>query len=179
MHRLLTTAILLLTAFCVSAQTWSVSGRILEAGSGDPVIGAVVRIGTANLWASTDIEGEFTFENVESGKHELEASCLGYVSVLMEIDVNKDIENLEIKLHESSLALDEVVVTAQKAKDGLGTTHNLGRDALNHLQMSNMTDVAALLPGGKTVNPDLTTENSFSIREGGTGNGNAAFGTAV
>ena len=99
MHRLLTTAILLLTAFCVSAQTWSVSGRILEAGSGDPVIGAVVRIGTDYLWASTDIEGEFTFENVESGKHELEASCLGYVSVLMEIDVNKDIENLEIKLH--------------------------------------------------------------------------------
>lgn len=179
MHRLLTTAILLLTAFCVSAQTWSVSGRILEAGSGDPVIGAVVRIGTDYLWASTDIEGEFTFENVESGKHELEASCLGYVSVLMEIDVNKDIENLEIKLHESSLALDEVVVTAQKAKDGLGTTHNLGRDALNHLQMSNMTDVAALLPGGKTVNPDLTTENSFSIREGGSSNGNSAFGTAV
>jgi outer membrane receptor protein involved in Fe transport len=42
-----------------------------------------------------------------------------------------------------------------------------------------MTDVAALLPGGKTVNPDLTSQNSFSIREGGTGNGNAAFGTAV
>lgn len=179
MHRLLTTAILLLTAFCVSAQTWSVSGRILEAGSGDPVIGAVVRIGTDYLWASTDIEGKFTFDNVESGKHELEASCLGYVSVLMEIDVNKDIENLEIKLHESSLALDEVIVTAQKAKDGLGTTHSLGRDALNHLQMSNMTDVAALLPGGKTVNPDLTTENSFSIREGGSSNGNSAFGTAV
>ena len=161
------------------AKTLSVSGRIIDAGSGDPVIGAVVRIGTDYLWASTDIEGKFTFDNVEPGKHELEASCLGYVSVLMEIDVNEDIEDLEIKLHESSLALDEVVVTAQKAKDGLGTTHSLGRDALNHLQMSNMTDVAALLPGGKTVNPDLTSENSFSIREGGTGNGNAAFGTAV
>ena len=161
------------------AKTLSVSGRITEAGSGDPVIGAVVRIGTDYLWASTDIEGKFTFDNVESGKHELEASCLGYVSVLMEIDVNKDIEDLEIKLHESSLALDEVVVTAQKAKDGLGTTHSLGRDALNHLQMSNMTDVAALLPGGKTVNPDLTSENSFSIRSGGSSSGNAAFGTAV
>ena len=161
------------------AKTLSVSGRITEAGSGDPVIGAVVRIGTDYLWASTDIEGKFTFDNVESGKHELEASCLGYVSVLMEIDVRKDIENLDIKLHENSLALDEVVVTAQKAKDGLGTTHSLGRDALNHLQMSNMTDVAALLPGGKTVNPDLTTENSFSIREGGSNSGNSAFGTAV
>ena len=179
MRKFLTIAFLLLTVLGANAQSRTVSGRIIDAGSGDPVIGAVVRIGTDYLWASTDIEGEFTFDNVESGKHELEASCLGYVSVLMEIDVNKDIENLEIKLHESSLALDEVVVTAQKAKDGLGTTHSLGRDALNHLQMSNMTDVAALLPGGKTVNPDLTTENSFSIREGGSSNGNSAFGTAV
>ena len=179
MRSFLTIAFLLLTVLCADAQSRAVSGRIIDAGSGDPVIGAVVRIGTDYLWASTDIEGEFTFDNVEPGKHELEASCLGYVSVLMEIDVNKDIENLEIKLHESSLALDEVVVTAQKAKDGLGTTHSLGRDALNHLQMSNMTDVAALLPGGKTVNPDLTSENSFSIREGGSSSGNAAFGTAV
>ena len=179
MRKFLTIVFLLLTVLGANAQSRAVSGRIIDAGSGDPVIGAVVRIGTDYLWASTDIEGEFTFENVESGKHELEASCLGYVSVLMEIDVNKDIENLEIKLHESSLALDEVIVTAQKAKDGLGTTHSLGRDALNHLQMSNMTDVAALLPGGKTVNPDLTTENSFSIREGGSSNGNSAFGTAV
>ena len=179
MRKFLTIVFLLLTVLGANAQSRAVSGRIIDAGSGDPVIGAVVRIGTDYLWASTDIEGKFTFDNVESGKHELEASCLGYVSVLMEIDVNKDIEDLEIKLHESSLALDEVVVTAQKAKDGLGTTHSLGRDALNHLQMSNMTDVAALLPGGKTVNPDLTTEKSFSIREGGSSNGNSAFGTAV
>ena len=179
MRKFLTVAFLLLTALGAKAQSWSVSGRIIDAVSGEPVIGAVVRIGTDYLWASTDIEGEFIFDNVEPGKHELQASCLGYVSVLMEIDVNKDIENLQIKLHENSLALDEVVVTAQKAKDGLGTTHSLGRDALNHLQLSNMTDVAALLPGGKTVNPDLTSENSFSIREGGTGSGNAAFGTAV
>jgi len=179
MTKFLTTIFLLLAVLCANAQSRSVSGRIIEAGSGDPVIGAVVRIGEDYLWAIADTDGEFVFENVQSGKHELEASCLGYVSVSMEIDVKKDIEGLEIRMFENSLALDEVVVTAQKAKDGLGTTHSLGRDALNHLQMSNMTDVAALLPGGKTVTPDLTAENSFSIREGGSANGNAAFATAV
>ena len=109
----------------------------------------------------------------------MEVSCLGFVNVVMEIDVTKDIEGLDIRLKETSLALDEVVVTAQKAKDGLSTSHNLGRDALNHLQLSNMTDVAALLPGGKTINPDLTSENQFSLREGGSNAGNSAFGTAV
>lgn len=142
-------------------------------------MGAAVRLGTDYLWTTTDTDGYFAFGNVQPGTYILEVSCLGYVSVAAEVDVRKDVEGLRIVMYESSLALDEVVVTAQKAKDGLGTTHSLGRDALNHLQLSNMTDVAALLPGGKTVNPDLTSENAFSIRDGGLANGNAAFGTAV
>ena len=170
---------MLLTSVCAYAQTWSVSGRIAEAGSDIPVTGAVVRIGEDYLWAVSDAEGGFTFRNVQAGKHVMEVSCLGFVNVVMEIDVTKDIEGLDIRLKESSLALDEVVVTAQKAKEGLSTSHNLGRDALNHLQLSNMTDVAALLPGGKTINPDLTAENQFSLREGGSNVGNSAFGTAV
>ena len=156
-----------------------VEGCVLEAGTQVPVIGAAVKLGDDYLWAITDAEGSFVFENVQKGEYVLEVSCLGYVSVSAVIDVQKDIEGLTFTLHENSLALDEVVVTAQKAKEGLGTTQNIGRDALNHLQLSNTTDIAALLPGGKTVNPDLTAENAFSLREGGATNGNAAFGTAV
>ena len=156
-----------------------VEGCVLEAKTQVPVVGAAVRLGEDYLWAITDIDGDFAFENVQPGKYTIEVSCLGYVSVSAEIDVKADITELSFTLHESSLALDEVVVTAEKAKDGLGTTQNIGRDALNHLQLSSTTDIAALLPGGKTVNPDLTAENSFSLREGGAANGNAAFGTAV
>ena len=176
--------IMLLTLFVAAVASGApkgrlVEGRVLEAKTEAPVVGAAVRIGNDYLWTTTDIDGNFTFENVQPGGYVLEASCLGYVNASIEIDVRKDVVDIVLKLHESSLALDEVVVTAQKAKDGLGTSHSLGRDALNHLQLSNTTDIAALLPGGKTVNPDLTTENAFSLREGGAATGNAAFGTAV
>lgn len=157
----------------------TVHGCVVEAGVQSPIIGAIVRLGSDYLWTTTDAEGRFTFSNVQPGRYELEASCLGYVSVTVQIDTDKNTDGIIISLPEHSLALDEVVVTARKAKDGLGTTHSLGRDALNHLQLSNMTDIAALLPGGKTVNPDLTSENRFSLREGGSDAGNAAFGTAV
>lgn len=156
-----------------------VEGVVTDAHGGVPVIGAVVRLGEDYLWTTTGLDGAFVFDNVQKGKYVMEVSCLGYVSVSLEIDAAKNIDGLRIVLNENSLALDEVVVTAQKAKDGLSTSHSLGRDALNHLQLSNMTDVAALLPGGKTVNPDLTSENTFSLREGGSTTGNAAFGTAV
>ena len=160
-------------------ETFTVKGLVMEVDSDMPIPGTAVRLGSDYLWTITDTDGSFVFENVQAGKYELEVSYLGYVTVTSEIEVSKDISGIKISLNENSLALDEVVVTAQKAKDGLSTTHSLGRDALNHLQMSNMTDVAALLPGGKTINPDLTAENSFSLRDGGSSNGNAAFGTAV
>ncbi len=186
-HILIVSAALMamsVTWFGLSAQNapsrlHEISGNVAEYATDIPVVGAAVRLGDDYLWTTTDLDGNFSLSKVQPGKYVLEVSCLGYVSVSVEIDVEKDVDGLEFRLHESSLALDEVVVTAQKAKDGLSTSHNLGRDALNHLQMSNMTDVASLLPGGKTVNPDLTVENTFSLREGGSTLGNSAFGTAV
>ena len=50
---------------------------------------------------------------------------------------------------------------------------------MEHLQVSNVSDISALLPGGKTKVPDLTANNIFSLRDGGSTAGNAAFGTAV
>ncbi len=153
-----------------------IAGSVKEAKTDEPVIGAIIRLGEDYLWTSTDNEGRFMFEDVQKGDYILEISCLGYVTST--IQAHSGTQNLSITLHQNSLALDEVVVTAQKAKDGLSSSHNLGRDALNHLQLSNMTDIAALLPGGKTSNPDLTSAETFSLREGGSTTGNAAFGTA-
>ncbi len=155
----------------------SIAGIVRDAKTGEPVPGAAVQLGDDYLWAITDEEGRFIFNNVQKGEYILEISCLGYVSTTMEVE-NGD-KDIIIRLHENTLALDEVVVTAQKAKDGLSSSQDIGRDALNHLQLSNMTDIAALLPGGKTSNPDLTASNTFSLREGGSTTGNAAFGTAV
>lgn len=160
-------------------KSFIVEGHVVEADTGIPVVGAVVRIGSDYLWTTTDIHGYFFFDHVQKGDWSLEVSCLGYVSQVMGIRVVGDVSDVKVSLYENSLALDEVVVTAQRSKDGLGTTQNIGRDALNHLQISNTTDIASLLPGGKTVNSDLTSENTFSLREGGASSGNAAFGTAV
>ncbi len=154
-----------------------IAGTVKESGTDEPIIGVIIRLGEDYLWTTTDAEGKFLLEDVQEGDYILEASCLGYVSATL--GVKSGTKDIKISLSQNSLAIDEVVVTAQKAKDGLSSSHNLSRDALNHLQLSNMTDIAALLPGGKTSNPDLTAENTFSLREGGSTTGNAAFGTAV
>ena len=176
----------LISLFCMlislvagaASRGYEVCGIVSEAGTEAPIPGAAVRIGEDYLWTVTDIDGSFAFDNVQPGEWNVEVSCLGYVTVVKTVKVGGDTEDIKIVLHESSLALDEVVVTAKRTDD-LNTSHSLGRDALNHLQVSNATDISALLPGGKTINPDLTSEHSFSLREGGASTGNAAFGTAV
>lgn len=179
-HTITAVLLILLTAIPSLAGTPArMKGRITDSKSGEPVIGAVVKLDDNYLWAVSDANGGFILNGIEKGKYTLSVSCLGYLDITNSITIYKDIMDYEVKMSINSLALEGVVVTAEKSKDNINTTQKIGRNALDHLQMSNMSDITALLPGGKTINPDLTTDNVLSLRSGGSSAGNAAFGTAV
>ena len=175
----LTTLLALAVLPLCAAPSVRIGGKVLEAGSDEPVLGAVVRLDENYLWAVTDVDGAFVMENVQQGSYTLEVSCLGYVTETRQISVRKDLTDIVIRLSLNTLALQEVVVTAEKSKDNINTTQTIGRTALDHLQMSGVDGIGALLPGGKTLNPDLTQDNSLSLRSAGSGVGNSAFSTAV
>lgn len=156
-----------------------IAGKVTDARSGEAVVGAVIKLDDNYIWAVTGADGSFALDGVQPGDYRMEVSCLGYVPDERRISARKDIIGLTVRLSVSTLALEGVVVTAEKSKDNINTTQKIGRNALDHLQMSNMADISALLPGGKTINPDLTADNVLSLRSGGSTAGNAAFGTAV
>ena len=170
---------MLLAAVTGAAQGLNISGKVLEADTGLPVPGAIVRLDNNYLWAVTDEDGGFLLDGAQRGTYVLEASCLGYVTYSREIKVKDSLNGLVIRISPSTLALREVVVTAETSKDNLNTTQKIGRTALDHLQMSGVDGIGALLPGGKTINPDLTQNNALSLRAAGSDAGNAAFSTAV
>jgi len=180
MKKLILFLLLALAVFPVrAASPLRITGKVQDASDGEPIIGAVVRLDEDYLWAVTGDDGSFVLSGVQPGRYILDVSCLGYVSYKKSLDVHQSIQNLSIGLSLNTLALEEVVVTAETAKDNINTTQTIGRTALDHLQMNSMGGIAALLPGGKTLNPDLTTDNAFSLRAGGSAVGNAAFSTAV
>lgn len=175
--------LLLISADVMTAQQnralFSISGKVVDAKTGEPVIGAAVNVEDTGIWAISDENGTFFLPDIRPGDYAVQFSCLGFVDKRLSFVVKKDIPNLTIKLDQNTLALNSVVVTAERDKEGMNTSLKFGANALNHLQMSNVTDISALLPGGKTVNPDLTTDNAVSLRSGGLAAGNAAFGTAL
>ncbi len=180
MKRTIFSALLAVIAIQMTAQTFSISGTVLDKVTGKPIEFATIALTKTEQWAVADADGKFTIQNVQKGTNEISVSCLGYVPDTKEINISKDILSYKIFLKEDNLALESVVITAQADDDNATTKHTIDKAALNHIQMMNVADVSSLLPGGATVNPSLITEQRFNIRAGGTTeHGNPFLGTAV
>jgi outer membrane receptor protein involved in Fe transport len=181
MKRILTISFLLLIHVCALAQTWSVSGIVLNKKTGEPVEYATVILERTEQWAVADEKGRFTISKVQEGTNIISVSCLGFVTDTKEISITRDIENFKVSLSEDNLALDGATVTAKEKDNTATTSRMIDKTALDHVQMMNVADISGLIPGGATVNPDLTAEQTFDIRAGiaGSETGNSSFGTAV
>lgn len=176
--RALLLLMLLLGADTLVARATELKGRVIERTSGEAVPQAVVELPKLGLWAVADERGVFQLDGVPAGKHFLAVTSLGFVTLEREVTLPLA-EPLLLELVEDNLKVDEVVVTATENNSALSTSRTIGSTALEHLQLLNASDILSLLPGGKTVNPDLTTDQTISLRDGGSSEGNAAFSTAV
>jgi len=179
-HIFLTVVLALFASEAFAAfRSFSVGGRIVSSEDGKPLAGAVVMVDGADNWAVSDREGEYLLNGVQAGSHRIIVRMLGFVDATVDIDVVSDMQGVNAAMRPDNLKIDEVVVTAKAKSDEMSTAHIIGKKALEHLQMNSVSDVASLLPGASTSNPDLTSNNIIALRDGGVSAGNASFGTAV
>ena len=83
---------LVLVGLCVlcSLQAWaqsSLSGRIFDAKTTAPLVGASVWIENLGKGAVTDSDGNFTLARVPNGKQEIRVSYLGYETVRKSVEL--------------------------------------------------------------------------------------------
>ena len=161
------------------AQNIRVSGKIVEANSGNPVDFVSVLIADEEIWTVSDENGYFTLLNVPEGRHTVEFHCLGYVKTTRVVDTAKDFDGLVIEMKEDNLLLEGAQVVATKTEEKSTTSYLIDRNALDHQQALNINDIATLLPGGKTINGTLVDDSRLLLRSSGSEKGNASFGTAI
>ncbi len=87
----------------------TISGRVLDAQTGEPLIGATVAIEDTNQGAVTDAQGRFALERVEARRVSLIVTYMGYDTKTVPVDVASGRE-LRIELKPASIELQEVVV---------------------------------------------------------------------
>ncbi len=154
--------------------------KITDKATKDPLIGAVVMIKAYESYVTVyDEKGFTTLQNIPAGKAKVETQMLGYEPYSQTVVVTGDME-LDIKLTETSLALEEITVVARASAAGTSTSSTIGRQAMDHLQATSLMDVMQLIPGQlMTGAANLTSSEKVTIRTLNTNSTNNAFGTSV
>jgi len=128
-----------LGAFSAWAQ-FQVKGVVYDQQSGVTVAGATVLLTNADVkkGVQTDANGQFVFSDVSSAVYKLKVSFVGYNSYEQSLELTGN-RTLDIRLTESVIGLNDVIVTGTRANEKSPTTYqnvskeeiqkqNLGQD---------------------------------------------------
>jgi iron complex outermembrane receptor protein len=134
--------VLLGLAFCLAAiSSWaqqSLSGKVLDAKSGEPLFGASVWTEKQGRGAVTDENGNFTISKLKVGEIQLRVSYVGFETLQQSLTLPKS-EELTLRLNPTELLTEEFIVSATRASATTPTTfqtidkaelskRNLGQD---------------------------------------------------
>ncbi|HUI10117.1 MAG TPA: TonB-dependent receptor [Bacteroidota bacterium] len=98
----------------LAAATGSITGKVFDRASKDPLPGAIVQIQGTGLGASTDLDGRFALKNVPAGNQTLTVSYVGYDKASVQVAV-PDGQNVEVNTSMVAHAVqgETIVVTGQ------------------------------------------------------------------
>lgn len=142
----------------------TLTGKVIDAKTGEPVIGASVRVKNSKMNGITNVNGEFSINNIP-GDAELIVSYIGYEESVVHRD---NLASVIVQLREKSKSLDEVVVVgygSQKKSDLTGVVTSIGADKLNNVSTDNVLDkLAGQVPGLNIVSTNAQPGSDQTLR---------------
>ena len=156
-QRLLLLVVVAVSSTVAMAQS-KVQGKVVDA-TGEPIIGASVKVKGTATGTVTDLDGNFTLNNVADNS-KLEISYVGFYTQTVNAG-----SNVNITLEEDKQLLDEVVVVGygvQRKSDVTGALTRVGEEQLNNRPVTSAIEALQ----GKAAGVDITS----SERPGTIGN---------
>ena len=133
----------------VMAQ-YKLSGKITDFDTQEPVKNASVYLVDLKKSAVSDQNGNYTFQNLKSGKYFVEITNDNYTSLLVSIEVNQDAVS-DFTLQKSAKEIDEVVVTAVTRASELKkipvVIKSVDKNIINQNASTNLIDGLKNIPG--------------------------------
>ena len=101
-----------LTAPLRAQSTGTITGRVTDAATGDPLRGVQVQLLALGTGILSRAEGQFVLLGVPAGTHEIQAVMIGHLSVSRSVTVTAgETVSVELRMEPTVLHLHEVVVT--------------------------------------------------------------------
>ena len=135
-----------------SAQTGKVAGRVVDAQTGDPLIGASVLVVGSDRGASTDVDGYYSVLGVRPGTYSVRASLIGYGTLVTEnvrVQINQTTD-LDLALAQETTQTEEVIVRAERPivqRDRTSSAASVSAEELEALPVQSFSDVVNLQAG--------------------------------
>ncbi|HOT98020.1 MAG TPA: TonB-dependent receptor [bacterium] len=143
--------LLLITTSAWTQTTGKITGRITDAVKGEPLYGANIILEGTSLGAVSDLNGDFYIINVSPGKYTMLVRMVGYESARVEAQVSTNRTfDVPIRLHETVIQGQEVVVTASKIsikKDQTSSIKNVSSDQISMMPVQEVSQVIELQAG--------------------------------
>lgn len=151
----------------VTAQVANVSGIVVSAEDGEPIIGASILVKGTTTGTITDVNGKFNFSNLPTSATSLIVSYVGMKS--QEVQIQKNV--MRIELATDTEVLDEVIVTAmgiKRSEKALGyAATSVKSDRITETRTSDvMSGLAGKIAGVQisTTSSDPGSSTSVVIR---------------
>ena len=122
------------------AQTSQISGVVLSAEDGEPIVGASILVQGTTTGTITDIDGKFSVKVNKGGK--LQVSYLGMKTVTVTAK-----NNMTIKLESDTEVLEEVVVTGMQRMDKRLFSGAATQISGENVKMDGLADISRGLEG--------------------------------
>ena len=108
-----------LNAQPVDSDGEQITGIVVDANTGDPLISATVYVRETEQGVVTDLDGNFVIRNINPGTYTLQVSYVSYTTkVITDVEISEgETVRLDISLESSSTEMEEVYVTAEVMKN--------------------------------------------------------------
>ena len=146
-------ALLFATASLFAGTTGKIAGKIVDAKTNEPLIGANVVVAGTTTGGATDIDGNYFINNIAPGTYALRVSAVGYNPINYDqIKVNIDLTtHLDVKMSETVIDIGkEVIITAERQlvqKDLTASTAVVNGDDIKQLPVTEISQVIELQAG--------------------------------
>ena len=117
MVRKLTAFLALLLVQSYAFSQGEIQGRLMDAESKGPLVGATISIVGTKLGAVSDASGNYTIANVAAGQYTVRAAYVGYITGQRRVTVASGPVTADFSLTATTIEAGEVVVEVNRAKE--------------------------------------------------------------
>ncbi len=131
----------LLGVSSLTAQTGTISGRVIDSQTAQPIASAQVVITQLSIGSLTQQNGRFVLQNVPPGAHVVSVQRIGYQTVEATVAVEANgVATQDFAITQTALSLDEIIITGTPG----GTQRRAIGNSVARVSASDITEQAAV-----------------------------------